>query len=247
MRGIKETLFIICLTLWIAFAVSLTHASDLQIKQSTLYPYQNSIEIQDEFISGLSTNGLIGSLGWSFAGGTSAAISSSANRIGLYRRATGAVINTVAQTVINFASPLVLDPSLPHKQTFILSISAADADTQMRIGSMNATGGNPPDHGIFIEKLGGDTNWFCVTRSATVQTRTDTTIAVDTNFHSFTYTRNSSGVQFSIDGVNVCGVMTTNIPTTFIGPTLQMVNLAAANKQYDIDYYQLQIFGLVRQ
>lgn len=220
-------------------------ASDLTVPQSTLYPFRSMIEQQEEFNSGSTGNGTIGAMGWAFSGGTVTQIDSEANRIGLLRRDTSAVINTVA-TLSLMPIAASLDPALPHTLLFASRLNTNDANTTVRFGTARGFTVTPPSNGIYLEKLDGDTNWFCVTRAASVETRVDSTVAVSTSFASFAYTRNSSGVQFSINGVSVCSLMTTNIPTLFVTPGLHIVTSAAAAKTLDTDYFQLKIAGIVR-
>lgn len=217
--------------------------SDLQTQQNPLYPYRSSIFVQEDFITGLNTSGNIGSISFSGAG-TNSYQASIANRIGIFRITTSAAAGTIAR--INMASGTEIDPSLPTSILWINRLNTNDANTTVRIGSIEPVTASPPTNGIYFEKLDADTNWFCVTRSAGVQTRTDSTTAVNTNFTNFTYVRNSSGVQFSIDGVAVCGTHTTNIPTTFINPISFLINSAAADKTMDIDYFQMILTGIVR-
>lgn len=219
--------------------------SDLQTRQSALYPFQSMIELQDDFIGGNTTSGSIGVLGFSSGGTLGAAVSSTANRLGLILLDTSAVPATQAR--INFGqNSVVFDPAIPHSVKWILKLDTNDANTLIRFGASNPVQNNPPTNGIYIEKLDADTNWFCVTRSGGVQTRTDSTVAIDTNYHTFTYTRTSTGVVFSIDNTSVCGTHTTNIPTTFIDPVVFILNSAAASKTTTIDYFQIRIYGIVR-
>lgn len=238
--------YIVLILCFVGLPVSfLAFGSDLTTKQSTLYPYRSMIEQQDDFMGGNTTSGSIGVLGWSSAGTLTAAVSSTANRLGLVQIDTTAVVATQAR--INFGqNSVVFDPSLPHSILWALKLDTNDANTTFRFGSSNPVQNNPPANGIYIEKLDADTNWFCVTRSGGVQTRTDSTIAVDTNYHTFTYTRTSSGVVFSYDNTAICGTHTTNIPTTFIDPVVYIINSAAASKTATIDYFQQRIFGIVR-
>lgn len=223
----------------------LAFGSDIQTQQSTLYPFRSMIEIQDDFMGGNTTSGSIGTLGWSSSGTLTAAVSSTTNRLGLVQIDTTAVAATQAR--INFGqNSVVFNPSNPHNILWALKLDTNDANTTFRFGASNPVQNNPPANGIYIEKLDADTNWFCVTRSGGVQTRTDSTIAVDTNYHTFTYTLTSSGVVFSYDNTAICGVHSTNIPTTFIDPVVYIINSAAASKTATIDYFQQRIYGLTR-
>lgn len=223
---------------------SIVYASDVRIPQSTLYPFRNTIELYDEFSLGGVSSGGIGMLGWTSGSGTIVAAVSEANRYGVINLSTGVVSGTQAR--INFAVNPAIDPGMATILTWAVRLNTNDANTTVRYGAINSVAASPPADGIYIEKLDADTNWFCVTRAGGTETRTDSTVAVNTSFNTFTYTRNTSGVQFAINYVNVCSVMTTNIPTTFISPIVFLINSAVADKNADIDYFKIQIFGLSR-
>jgi hypothetical protein len=218
--------------------------SDLQTQQNPLYPFQSSVYVSDDFISGLNTNGTTGALGWIINGGTTTNLASSNGRPGLLQKNTSGAFPTIAQLVSSGTSS-VLGGSETHSILFVARLNTNDANTTVRIGSANAFSANPPADGIFFEKLDADTNWFCVTRSGGVQTRTDSGIAVSTNFANFFYNRNSSGVTFTIGSTIAC-THTTNITTAQVAPGLHIINSAAAAKTIDIDYFRLIITGLVR-
>lgn len=222
---------------------SLVFGSDLTSQKSTLYPYKSTIELQDDFLSGTTASGSVGTLGWSSAGTITTQVSV-ANRLGVYRIDTGAVSGTQAR--INFISSALLDPALPTTQTFIARLNTNDANTTVRIGSANGISADPPIHGIYFEKLDPDVNWFCITRAGAVQTRTDSGVPVTVNFEAFVISRKSTGVDFLINGVTVCPAQNTNIPTTFIGSYFWIINSAAASKTMDVDYWDIRLTGLVR-
>lgn len=224
----------------------LAHSSDFQQQQSTLYPFRSTIELQEEFISGSNTNGTIGILGMGITGGTAGQQNSEANRFGILRRDTGAAAGTVASTVLTPNNSTIFTVTLPHKIVWAVRQNVNNNNTIVRHGSMNLFTANPPANGIYIEKAAADTNWFCVTRSGGVETRTDTGVAVDTNFHTFAYTLNSSGASFTLDSAGVCGTHTTNLPTGFTNPASHIVNVDAVAKSADYDYFQVQIFGIAR-
>jgi hypothetical protein len=222
----------------------LAFGSDLQTQQSPLYPYRSTVQISDDFVSGLNTNGTTGALGWIVNGGTSSSIISIANRPGLFQKSTTAAAGTIA-TLVTAGTASVFDAANPHNILFIARLNTNDANTTIRIGAANAFSVNPPADGIFFEKLDADTNWFCITRAGGVQTRTDSGTAITTSFDTFAYNRNSSGVAFLINNTQVCS-QSTNITTAQIAPGLHIVNSAAAAKTVDIDYFRLIISGLTR-
>lgn len=216
-------------------------ASDLTIPQSTLYPYRSTLQFNDDFLFGqfltppMLTNG-----------GINTGTAPIASHPGILNINTTAVINTVASAFLSSGASAFI-PSDVHNITWLARPNSNDANTVYRFGAMESPAVSPPNDGIYVEKAAADTNWFCVTRSGGVQTRVNSGISVGTTaFLSFFYFRNSSGVQFSIGGANVCSLMTTNIPTGALRPTLMIVNTAAAAKNIDIDYFEMNIFNMAR-
>lgn len=235
---IKKSFLFVFLTLYTPW---LACGSDLQTRQSNLYPYQSSVFLQDDFILGTATSGSIGAIGWS-GGGTITVRPSETNRPGIIRASTGAVSGTVS--FISFNS-LAITPSLQHVINWGTRLNTIDANTTTRIGSGDPVSSNPPTDGIYFEKLDADTNWFCVTRAAGAQTRTDTGSAIAVAFDKLEYKRTTSNVEFMIDNALVC-THTTNIPTSPISALTQIINSAAAAKTIDIEYFQLVYTGIVR-
>lgn len=220
----------------------LAYGSDLSTQKSTLYPFNSSVYINDDFLTGSTGSGSIGGLGW-ISAGTISGLSSDTDHPGLFRLDTSAVSGT--QSRISFHNSSGFDPSIPHKITWITRLNTNDANTLVRIGAANSVAGTPPSNGIYFEKLDADTNWFCVTRAGGIQTRTDSGLAVNTNFNTYTYNRNSSGVSFFINNTQVCS-QSTNIPTIFTSMYLFIINSAAASKTLDVDYAEFIITGLTR-
>lgn len=220
-------------------------SSDLIIQPSVLYPYQSTITLQDDFISGSTGSGTIGALGFGFGGGTTTTIAAETNRNGILRRDTGAVINTIGTLILNPNTSSLFQATLPHRVLWIERLNTNDANTEIRIGAANPINTNPPTDGEYFEKLAADTNYFCVTRSAGAQTRTDTGVAVNTVFNNFLLGRISGSVQFMLNNVTVC-THTTNLPSVSMNPFTQIINTAAAAKTHDHDYFELTITGLTR-
>lgn len=206
------------------------------------YRYRNETFLQDDFLTGTATSGSIGSMGWSSSGTITSQVST-ANWPGKYRLDTSSVSGTHVR--INGLTSALIDPALYTHLIWRLALTQTDANTTVRIGAGNGVSANPPNDGIYFEKLDADTNWFVVTRAGGSQTRVDTGLATDTNVHVFSYRRSSLGVEFYVDHVLVA-TTTTTIPTTFIGPFVYMINSAAASKTLDVDYFSLRQTGLVR-
>jgi hypothetical protein len=214
----------------------------------TPYPrlgYETATEtfLQDDFLSGTATSGSVGTLGWSSAG-TISVQSSGTNRLGFYRIDTGAT--QAVQARVHLAVSALLDPSRYTALAFHIRLNTNDANTTIRIGAANGVSSDPPLHGVYFEKLDGDMNWFCTTRTAGVQTRTDSGVAINTSFNTFAYVRSTLGVTFLINGVPVVVNQADNVPVTYVCPFAWIINSAAAAKTFDIDAFQLHVSGLTR-
>lgn len=209
----------------------------------SFFDFKRTFAIQDDFLMGRNASALVGNTGWTAGAGSATVIGqpSEENAPGIFQLTTTTTINTVARLTFNGSFVVFITP-----QTELVSIQRTnhvDSDTTIRIGFGNATNANPPNHGIYFEKLTGDTNWFAVSRSSAVETRTDTGIAAQTaSFVKFKISAiaESASVKFYIDNVLVA-THTTNLPieTIQVSPFYQIINAVAAAKTIDIDYFHL--------
>ena len=217
----------------------LAFGSDIQTQQSVLYPYKNTIEIQDDFISGAVSSGTIGTLGWFVSGGTNTGLAGEGNAPGIFRKETTAAAATVAALLLS-AAQTTLDTSVIGDFGLRARLNTNDANTTVRIGLGNACT-VAMANGIYFEKLDGDTDWFAVTNNAGVQTRTTTGVAVNTSFNYFEIKKRSGAAQFFING-SLTNTNSTNLPVTDLNYCTQIINSAAANKTFDHEYFQARIY-----
>lgn len=212
---------------------------------ATLYDYRNTIRLQDDFIVGTVTSGNIGALQWNTGNGAASTwAAASSGVIGGFIRDTSATINTAAYTIL--ANANILDPASPYTELFRLKMGHADTDTIIWVGAANNSTSVTPADGIYIEKRAADTNWFCVTRASSSQTRTDSGVAVSTaNYQTLQITRTSVNVKFSVNGALVC-THTATIPTASLDPGFVISNAAAAAKTVTVDYFEMVMTGLSR-
>lgn len=203
----------------------------------------------DDFDCGTNTSAQIGQLGWLSAGtGSSVAVQASeAGRVGLYRFTTGTTINQIVRCNPRSGSTTaLLVPSDTFDFTFIFRMNQSDSNTQMRAGLLSDADGDPPANGIYLERLGTDTNWFFVTRASSTQTRTDSGVAASTSFVRFRVRRkDSSTISFAVNGGAETD-HTANIPTAGLLPVCHMKTLASAAKSFDMDAYLALVTGLSR-
>jgi hypothetical protein len=212
---------------------------------ASLYDYSTSVKMQDDFISGTNVNGSIGALGWTAFGGTSQAGGSDTNNPGLIQRDTSAVSGTVAYMILS-GSQSIIFPQLIIDETFIVRANVIDAFTSIRSGITSNAQTSPPSNGIYFEKADADVNWFAVTRKANVETRTDTLVAVISNFVKFRIVKNgTSSVLFYLNNV----LIATHITNIMVGSSIPFCHIANSNavsKTLDIDYFEMIVTGLVR-
>jgi hypothetical protein len=199
----------------------------------------------DDFAGQSTSSNSIGELGWASANGSTSIGNPEANHPGTVTRSTSATINTLASMSLHATGGLMLG-SETFDCIIIAKLDQTDADTQARFGLHGNIHGNPPTRGCYFEKLLADTNWFAVTRDATVQTRTDTGIAASTNWVRFRVRRvNGTTIGFAINGGTEI-THTANVPTADLFPSLQIYNGAASAKTMTVDYFELRVTGMTR-
>ena len=89
---------------------------------------------------------------------------------------------------------------------------------------------------IYEAALGG--NWRLRAYASATETVVDTGIAADTNWHEFTIVGNSGVINFFLDNAPV-GVITTNLPTSSLGPFVKSTSTTAATKDIYIDWVEI--------
>lgn len=213
--------------------------SDIETRKSSLYPFRSLIEVQDEFLSGLTSNGTAGTLGWFTSGGTTTLQGGEPGEPGILRKETTTTSATVAPLLI---SGIQTSMEVDSQFDMLLRgrLNTNDANTTMRIGFSNGCT-VAITNGIYFEKLDGDTNWFTVTNNVGTATRNDSGVAVNTNFNYFEIKKRTGVITFWINGVLVA-THTTNFPVSGYQYCDQIINSAAANKTFDHGYFQLKIY-----
>ena len=202
----------------------------------TLYNYKMTFSSQDDFLTGSQSSGSIGSLSW-LSSGTITVQGSNGSYIGRYQLDTGAVSGTMAR--ITFASSANFASTKIHNMTWSIQFGSIDANTTIRIGAVNGIAANPPDFGIFFEKLDGDTTLFCVARTSAVETRVNTGYTlIANNTAILLYKRFSDRVEYYING-QLVATITTNVPSALISPIASIINSAAAAKTVIVDYFEM--------
>lgn len=210
------------------------------VPKSNLYDYRRMFRVQEDFAGGTSGLYWVRNLG-AQAGAIVAGFP------GVTRLSTSAVSGTLCSYFMGSGVEIIV-PTYNVDMFYIVRLNTNDANTTIRIGAQVSGGTvSPPSNGWYFEKLDADVNWFMVTRGGGVETRVDTGIAIDQNFHTFqiVYTGATEEKKFYLDG-RLLLTATTNSLTSNIRPALSIVNSAAADKSFDFDYAEVEISGLAR-
>lgn len=206
-----------------------------------LYDYKTAVSAQDDFISGTTASGSVGDLGWSFdvgSGGSIVLPDSERNNQGIIRIRSGTTISNTTGLRLIGTTNLYSEASFDI--LFLIRPIAIDADTTIRVGVSTNPATVPPTSGIYFEKLPADTNWFCIARTGGVETRVDSNVVITTSFIAVRIVRSQTDVKYYINDVLVATI-TTNIPSVATTPTINITTAAAADKNIDVDYFQLEI------
>lgn len=214
---------------------------------AVLYDYRSTVAYQDDFLSGSISSGAVGKLGWTVAGGTTTSQASLQDHPGFFRRDTSAVISTLAYTAL-YPNSSALHTTTRAEWLFITRLNTNDGNTTVRVGAGNSFAAAPTD-GIYFEKIDGDTNWFCVLRASSVETRVDSGVAVGTGWVEMGFKKlpSTGGITFLVDKVPVCtAIALTNFPTAGLDPIVHITTSAAASKTIDIEYFEMILSGISR-
>ena len=167
----------------------------------------------DHFYAGSGETGEGGSANWSFTNGTLSNINNEVGHPGMILLQTGTTANLVHSFYLaSNAATTTMRMDEWARMCWIFAPSAISADCAYQVGMMAAFGALLPAHGIYLERLAADANWFFVSRNNGVQTRVDTGVVLDLNWVKVNFRRvSAASVGFRIN--NSAEVfINTNIP-----------------------------------
>lgn len=204
-----------------------------------MYNYKTNCKLSDEFLYGSTGSGALGELGWSLTSLTASSIGSEAGHPGIFRFSSSGT--NIGRLFLSGSFAFFVGPML--RQVIVARLNTVDNETTCRVGILGLTSDNPPNHGIYFEKLTGDTNWFAVVRAATVEDRANTGVAISaTDFAILTIERSLTSVKFFINELLVQTLPVTNVPTVQVTSCVQLVSSnGGATKTIDLDYYQFDM------
>lgn len=212
-------------------------------------PGSGAMVLRDDFITGSLSSATAGELGWTLGNGATSSQPAIANHPGIMRRGTGTTADTNAYTRLWASGHPAFRTDAPWEMLWIMRPLNVDANTQIRVG-MEPGGffNTAPNYGAWLEKLATDTNWHLVTANNAGHNRYDTGIAaVAGDWIKLRMRYIASGtVAFSLNGA--AEVQRTGAPTsTASTPGFAIVNVgAAADKNIDVDLFELSQTGLIR-
>lgn len=214
-----------------------TVAADMKIANTpvSMYNYRTTFRTQEDFAGGTSGLYWVRNLGAQTA-------TLVTGYPGVTRLSTSAVSGTLCAYFMGSSAELLV-PTYNCRMKYIFRLNTVDANTQLRVGAIVSGGTtNPPSNGWYFEKLDADVNWFLVTRGGGVETRVDSGIVIDTAFHTFeiVYTGSDKVKKFYIDGRLLLSAAT-NTLTANLRPAFSLINSAAADKSFDLDYAEVEI------
>jgi hypothetical protein len=204
----------------------------------------------DDFIGGSAETGEIGSLGWSFTNGSWAKLAAIAGRPGVGRRTGVTTANTVCSFFLGNA---VTDTNFLFSEfnefTFIWKEGAgAQTDMTLQIGLFSSLGSVTPTNGAYVEIKPADSNYFAVSRAASVETRTNTGQARDTAWHKIKIRRvSATEIRVNFDAQPEV-VLTTNIPAaaTALNFGFQFAQTGTVARLVDVDFASYKLLAQVR-
>ncbi len=192
----------------------------------------------EDFMAGLLTTGNIGEKGWGLSvGGTGALLQSvsEANHNGTRQLTTGATINSFVSLFPNNNTLNILLGSDVFDLMWLFRQVSSDANIALNLGMQDASNSLNPANGMYLQKLAADVNYFFVCRSGGVQTRVDSGIAADANWHSIRIKDNGAfNVQFSLDKAALVNIAT-NRTNQLVSPMAVLTNTIAATRDMIVD------------
>lgn len=198
--------------------------------------------IIEDFIIGSTETGEIGQYHWSFTSFGIVQPNVVNNHPGVIQTQSNSTIGSVNRLRLSSADTATLTRQDQwSKIVLIFAPETSTFDFDWRYGLMNNSSSNPPTDGVYMEKLNTDTNYFVVTRAASVQTRTDSGVAAASGTYAkITMRKNGSNIDFFINDTFIAQ-HTTNIPgaSTGLVPTQQQVPTAANARTCSLDAFYL--------
>jgi hypothetical protein len=206
-----------------------------------------TIDMSEEFMTGLFSTGNIGDLGWGFTGTAPTYIASVANHNGIRRLPTTTTSASLSALWLGSAhnNDAILQTDLCDF-TFVVSLTDITSDTAF-VGAMDAMGtavGNQDRYGFeYIDS--SDTYWMMATGTGSASTRTATSVTVTAGaWYKLRVVRTATGVDYYINGVSVGSVATT-LPDTALSFGYHIQTNTTVAKYLQCDFFRMTL-GVTR-
>ncbi len=204
--------------------------------------------LSDDFHSGSNEVGELGELGWSANVGTINPQAAEPNHPGMIRRTSGVIAAHLATMYITSLSLSGFRFDEWSECTWIFKPTAANSDAVYRFGITGDVTLAAPAHGVYLERLATDANWFCVTRNNNAETRVNSGVAFGATWVKVRMRRvNAAEVRFSVNGGAETAI-TTTIPDALDGLMFgnQIMPTTTTARAVDIDYFSAALSPVVR-
>jgi len=165
-------------------------------------------------------------------GGVLQITTDAAENDGINAQAIGEGFKLAAGNVVYFGARL--KASATTQNDFFVGLAITDTDI---LGGVT--------HRVGFEKLDGVTAVKAMLEKATVETLSGTLLALDTNYHTYEFYFDGTGVEFFIDGVSVYVPALTNLPNDEeLRVSIHALAGEAVVKTFDVDWVRcIQIGG----
>lgn len=209
-----------------------------------------AVTLVDEFAFASTETGELGELGWSFTNGTAnLAGGPEDGHPGIVSRASSAVSGAIASTYPGGGGTAVsIRVDQVDEMTWIVKPATAGADFDVRFGISSDLTSATPTHGVYFERLAADTNWFGVTRTGGVETRTPTGVALAASWFKLKFRRiSATSIGFTVNGGTEV-VATANVPAGNATVTFgfQITPTTASARTVNVDFFALKMVPQVR-
>lgn len=209
-----------------------------------------AVLLADDFIAGSGETGEIGLTGWSFTNGSVTKLNGIQSHPGVVRRAGSTTANQVVSFHLgNAVGDTVCRFDEFDEFTFVIKeAAAAQTDMSLQVGIMSALGNLTTTHGMYLEILPADSNYFLVTRNNSAQNRVDTGVARGTAWAKIKGRRvSATEVRYAINGGSEITV-TANIPDAAdtIAFGMQSAQTGTTARNMDIDFASIKLLPIAR-
>ncbi len=221
-------------------------------------------EWDDDFGSGAANStGNVGDLGWNFTGTGTNTQTGAAGRPGIWQLVSIATSNTNAYACFQACGTPFIDAD-DHFEFRVIFRIPTITNATVRFGLLSTNADDPTD-GIYFERCdtvnggcatSGETTWFTVVRSASAETRVNTSVTVSAGtWYNAMVRRNGTTIEFYNNNIKIACfnsggtdgcTASSNITGALLQPILNIKPTSASARNFETDYVRLVDIGLAR-